>query len=175
MEWKLITTFKIYLYHANQCDKKKCTGIKLAKQNKVKLIKSIQGIPKKSVLLHPFSKKAFSPKDKKIIENNGITALDCSWEKAVEIHQAHLKTINRALPYLIAVNPVNYGKPFKLSTVEALSAASYIIGQKELAAKLLEGFKWGNNFLTMNKEPLEAYSTAKDSTEIIEIQDEFMP
>ncbi len=74
------------------------------------------------------------------------------------------------MPILIAGNPVNYGKPTKLSTVEALAAALYIAGFKDNAAELLSIFKWGHTFLEMNHERLEAYATAKNSTEIVELQ-----
>jgi pre-rRNA-processing protein TSR3 len=64
------------------------------------------------------------------------------------------------LPTLLAANPTNYAKPHKLSSVEALAASLYIVGFKNEATKLLSLFKWGETFLTLNAQPLEAYSLA---------------
>jgi pre-rRNA-processing protein TSR3 len=81
---------------------------------------------------------------------------------------------HRALPYLVAANAVNFGKPFKLSSVEAFAAALYILGEKEQAALILNKFKWGPVFLDLNREPLERYSEAKDSTEVVKIQADYL-
>jgi pre-rRNA-processing protein TSR3 len=70
---------------------------------------------------------------------------------------------------------VNYGKLTKLSTVEALAAALYIVGLKDEAVGLLSIFKWGHTFLDINNERLEAYSAAKNSTEIVALQQAFIP
>jgi pre-rRNA-processing protein TSR3 len=75
---------------------------------------------------------------------------------------------------LIAANPVNYGKPTKLSTVEALAAALFILGFREKAERLLSVFKWGSSFLSLNKELLETYAGAHNSSEVVELQREFM-
>jgi pre-rRNA-processing protein TSR3 len=66
----------------------------------------------------------------------------------------------RKLPTLLAANPVNYAKPHKLSSVEALAAALSIMGFRDRAVRLLSLFKWGETFLTLNSEPLESYSLA---------------
>jgi len=79
----------------------------------------------------------------------------------------------RSLPFLLAANPVNYGKPYKLSTVEAIAASYYILGKKELALKLLQKFSWGIQFINLNVNPLDDYSKAKNSNEIIEIEKQY--
>jgi pre-rRNA-processing protein TSR3 len=126
-------------------------------------------------LLHPYSQKALSPTDRSLAEQKGLVALDCSWKKAEQIHGNLPRTNARALPYLIAANPINYGKPFALSTAEAFAASLYIIGYRDQARSLLEGFKWGPHFLSLNQEPLDAYANATDSSNVIQIQKEFMP
>jgi pre-rRNA-processing protein TSR3 len=78
------------------------------------------------------------------------------------------------LPYLIAANPVNYGTPTKLSTVEALAAALYIAGLSDEAQMILSKFKWGPEFLRLNQRFLDAYSRAKNSEEVVKLQNEFM-
>ena len=80
----------------------------------------------------------------------------------------------RSLPYLVAANPVNFGKPFKLTTVEAFAAALYILGEDEQATTILGKFNWGHTFSELNCELLEAYARAKDSSEVIAIQSEYL-
>jgi pre-rRNA-processing protein TSR3 len=131
-------------------------------------------LPKRAVVLNPFSEIAFSPADRKRIEYFGLVGLDCSWEHAEKVLLKHVRGTSRCLPILIAGNPVNFGKPTKLSTVEALAAALYIAGFKEEATQLLSIFKWGHTFLEINQERLESYAKAKDSTAIVELQKHFI-
>jgi pre-rRNA-processing protein TSR3 len=74
---------------------------------------------------------------------------------------------------LLASNPVNYAKPHKLSSIEALAASLYIMGFSERASQLLSLFKWGQTLLSLNAEPLEAYSLARSDEEMRKAEAEF--
>ncbi|VVB85405.1 putative ribosome biogenesis protein [uncultured archaeon] len=163
----------LHLYHARQCDPKKCTGKKLARFNLAILHDSPRTLPREAILLDPFSEQALSPADDAV---HGIVVLDCSWVEVERVFPVlqKLKLKHRALPFLLAANAVNFGKPFKLSTVEAFAAALYILGEKEKAALILNKFKWGPVFLELNREPLDRYAQAKDSTEVVRIQGEYL-
>ncbi|KAF5421434.1 MAG: pre-rRNA-processing protein TSR3 [Candidatus Methanocomedens sp.] len=163
----------LHLYHANQCDPKKCTGKKLAKFKLAHLHKTPRKLPSGAIFLNPMAQQALSPADN---YNRGIIVLDCSWEEVERIFPMlqRLRLEHRALPYLLAANPVNFGKPFKLGTVEAFAAALYILDHKKQAETILNKFKWGHTFLELNREPLDAYSKARNSKEVVNIQHEFM-
>lgn len=77
---------------------------------------------------------------------------------------------HRLLPYLVASNPVNYGKPCKLTCVEALAAALCIVGLPTDAEFVLSKFKWGANFLKMNEDLLKGYASCQNADEVIEYQ-----
>ena len=161
---------KITVYHANQCDPKRCTGLKLKHHRRARIVKRTRFLPKRAVVLNPFSEIAFSPADRERIKDYGLVALDCSWEHAEKVLLSHVKGTSRCLPILIAGNPVNFGKATKLTTAEALAAALYIAGFKEEASDLLSIFVWGHTFFELNQATLESYSQAKDSAEVIRIQ-----
>jgi pre-rRNA-processing protein TSR3 len=161
----------LYLYHANQCDPKRCTGRKLLRFGLAQK-RSPSELPRRSILLSPFSERALAPDDAQACK--GISALDISWEHAEEIFRSLRHVKQRALPYLVAANPVNFGKPFKLTTAEAFAAALYIMGEPEQSRLVLEKFNWGHTFHELNRELLDEYAHARDSSEVVAIQNEYM-
>lgn len=166
---------KVTVFHANECDKKKCTAMKMEKLGNCKIVKNINHIPSGAVVLNPFADKAVSHEDYSYVSRRGIVGLDCSWNKVSKSKKFFsLSKYHRSLPFLIATNPVNYGKPCILSTVEAISATYYITGFKDEAKEILNGFKWGHTFLELNHNLLEDYSEAKNSKEVVKIQNEFL-
>lgn len=168
---------KLIIYQLNQDSPKKCTAKKLERFGFAKNIYNIHRLPFRSLVLDPFAKDVLSKDDLHIILSRGIIAIDCSWEDADNVFRKIKKikrTESRRLPYLLAANPVNYGKPYKLSTLEAFAASLYIVGYKKHAEEILSIYKWGIQFLYLNKEPLETYENAGKMIDIIEKEREFI-
>ncbi len=164
----------IVVYHAGQCDPKKCTALKLKRHRLIRFVGKMKFLPKRAIVLNPLSEIAFSPSDRLRISKFGLAALDFSWAHAEHVLRKHVRGISRCLPVLIAGNPVNFGKPTKLTTVEALASALFVAGFKEDAYRLLSIFKWGHTFLELNQEIMEKYSRARDSGEIVKAQMDFL-
>jgi pre-rRNA-processing protein TSR3 len=148
--------------------------LKLKHHGLVRQVTQLRFLPRRAVVLNPFSETALSPADRERIERFGLAGLDCSWERAEKVLLKHVRGTSRCLPVLIAGNPTNFSKPTRLSTVEALAAALYITGFKDQADEMLSVFKWGHTFLELNRDRLESYARAKDSTEAVELQKRFM-
>lgn len=165
---------RITIYHARQCDPRKCSALKLKRHGLVRVVYQLKLLPWGAVVLNPFSEKALSPADRPLIEARGLVALDYSWKCTEGTKAIPMVGKSRSLPYLVAANPVNFGKPTRLSTVEALAAALYIVDHQEQAIQLLSKFKWGPEFVRLNRTRLDEYAKAKDSTEVVAIQRKFM-
>lgn len=143
---------------------------KLERAGMVRLFSRLSVIPRTSLILDPTAEQALSPADRQ--KTRTITALDCSWE-VLDTEKVRSWKFKRALPYLLAANPVNFGKPFRLTSAEAIAAALVILGEKAQAEEILAKIGWGIRFLQLNEDPLAAYAAAKDSQEVIAIQGEF--
>jgi pre-rRNA-processing protein TSR3 len=171
---KLNLPVRISIYHAAQDDPKKNTALRLKRRGFARIVTRARFLPKRAIVLNPFGEIAFSPADRERLEQFGLAALDCSWEHAQKVMQGHVKGTSRCLPILIAGNPVNFGKLTKLTTAEAIAAALYIAGFKEESEKLLSIFTWGHTFFELNGMLLNNYVTAKDSAEIVEMQNKLL-
>ena len=144
-----------------QDDPKKCTAAKLVKFG---LANNVHKTSTKTLVLDPFAEKTLLNKDKKLIRS--VTGIDCSWSLADKTFVKKFTGIRRKLPPLFAGNPVNYSKLNKLTTVEAISAALYILGHQDLSLKMLDKFKWGHTFYELNKELLDEYSKLESENKI---------
>eukprot|EP00755_Sulcionema_specki_P035355 Sspe_Gene.21732::Locus_8173_Transcript_3_3_Confidence_0.600_Length_1529::g.21732::m.21732/K09140/TSR3; pre-rRNA-processing protein TSR3 len=156
-----------------QCDAKRCTGKKLARMGKLHDLRLQQAF--NGIILSPRGTCTVSPMDREIVAAQGIGVIDCSWARLDDVPWKRMKMgPQRLLPFLVAANPVNFGKAMKLTCVEAISAALYITGYKEEAEDVLQGFGWGPHFLELNETLLEGYSNCKGPEEVIEYQNKYI-
>jgi pre-rRNA-processing protein TSR3 len=160
---------ELHVRYEGDDDPEKCTARKLARFDLVELHRSDRATPYGTVL-NPHAERALSPAD---AGRGALVALDCSWASAGG-GRFSLPGEHRALPYLVAANPVSFGRPFRLTTVEALAAACHVLGAPERAAALLAKFTWGETFLELNAEPLARYADCADSAEVVAVQAEYL-
>lgn len=119
----------------------------------------------RSLSLTPYSDLFILPSDRELALKTGLLIVDGSWNRITSIESLRARH-SRKLPLLVPVNPVNFGKPGKLSSVEAMAAALFILGFPDAADLVLSKFNWGENFIPMNREPLEEYVKCSSQEEI---------
>jgi pre-rRNA-processing protein TSR3 len=164
---------QVYVWDEGHCNPKRCTARRLARMALATEVPRMGLLPRGAILLDPFAPKALAREDLDVAQRRGIVVLDCSWQRADESFAAarrvgHLAP--RALPLLLAANPVNYGRPQRLSSLEAAMAALFILGEPDHARRLASAHSWGPTFLALNAEPLEDYASAATSAEVVAIQ-----
>jgi len=164
---------RVFIFHMKQDDPKKCTSAKLFKLHLARRIFRLSNIPSRAIVLNPVADQILTRKDRTIVGEKGLVAIDCSWEKADRVFERSFPGVNRRLPLLLAGNPTNYAVLSKLSSLEALAAALYITGFKAQALRYLSIFKWGSTFSSLNEQPLEEYSKAEDPGKIVELERSF--
>ncbi|MFB6163392.1 MAG: DUF367 family protein [Halococcoides sp.] len=160
---------ELHVRYEGDDDPEKCTARALDRAGEVRLHRRPGAVPP-GIVLDPHADRALSPAD---ADRERLVALDCSWETA-EREAYDLPGERRALPFLVAANPVNFGHPFELTTVEALAGALVILGERDHAERILEAVRWGETFLELNAEPLERYAACEESTDVIAVQEEYL-
>ena len=158
---------KIFYVYLKQDDPKKSTMKKLERYNITKRI-PLSKIYNK-LFLTPYSDNYILNKDRFIYEEKGIVVIDGSWNLINTIENIKSKN-SRKLPLLLPVNPVNYGKPGKLSSLEALAAALFIMGYNDLAGNIISKYSWSQNFIKTNIEPLNDYIKCNSNEDCIEAE-----
>lgn len=165
---------KVYMWEFGQNDPKRDSGSKLRRLGYAGLLRIGQSFP--GVVLSSEAKTFVSAADSEIVRTHGIGCINCSWNRLTEIPFGSMgKGRNqRILPLLFAANSVNYGRPFKMNTAEAMAACLYITGHKEDAHVLLSPFGYGEEFIRLNFDALEAYSSCSTPEEVHAVQEEYV-
>ena len=164
---------KLRMWDFAQCDPKRCTGARLARRGVFQSMPLRQ--PFRGIVLSPNGTKSVSPADADILDEHGLSVIDCSWARLAEIPFKQMRSgHHRILPWLVAANTVNYGVPGKMSCAEAAAATLYICGRVDAAKAVMAEFGWGSEFIRLNKELLEIYRQCKDADEVVEKQKEWL-
>jgi pre-rRNA-processing protein TSR3 len=170
---KLNFPIKLAMWDFDHCDPKRCSGKKLERLNLIKNLRIGQKFT--GIVVSPNGKGVVCPNDLQIVEENGCAVVECSWARLDEVPFNKIGGKHeRLLPYMVAANPVNYGKPWRLNCVEALAACFAIVGHLDWAELLLENFSWGLTFLKINKELIEVYQKCTDSESVEVAQDQWL-
>lgn len=164
---------KLAMWDFDHCDPKRCSGKKL---ERLGLIKNLRvGQKFSGIVVSPNGKGVVCPDDREIVETFGSAVVECSWARLEEVPFNKIGGKHeRLLPYLVAANPVNYGKPWRLNCVEAVAACFAIVGHTDWAELLLSNFSWGLTFLKINKELIDVYSKCTDSDSVESAQKEWL-
>ncbi|KAL2752230.1 hypothetical protein ACRALDRAFT_1066277 [Sodiomyces alcalophilus JCM 7366] len=165
--------FKAACWDLGHCDPKRCSGKKLIRLGMMRDLHIGQRF--NGVIITPNGKQVVSPADRELLEAYGAAVVECSWARTKEVQWSKVGgKCERLLPYLVAANTVNYGKPWRLNCAEALAAAFYICGRKEWAEEVLAPFSYGESFLEINGSLLRKYAACEDAREVKNVEDAWM-
>uniref|UniRef100_UPI00358EB37D 18S rRNA aminocarboxypropyltransferase isoform X2 n=1 Tax=Myxine glutinosa TaxID=7769 RepID=UPI00358EB37D len=165
--------FPLALWDLKQCDRRRCTGRKLLSKGFVRKLQLGQRWP--GLVLTPIATNYVTPCDRDVVKQRGVATIDCSWARVGESPIARFRCGHaRLLPLLLAANPVNYGRPWRLSCVEAYAATLCITGFEKGALELLQKFKWGKAFLELNYTLLKDYASCTDEQAVIDVQQRWL-
>jgi len=162
----------LFVIDYKQDDPGKCTAKKMVRLELAKEVSRKFHASSQTLVLNPYAQIVVSPEDK---GTKGVVVVDCSWNLARDVFFRKLGGKHRRLPALLAGNPTNYAKLWTLSSVEAVAATLFILGEEDDAKKCLDIYKWGETFETLNKEPLEAYRAAASASEVLRLETQFFP
>jgi pre-rRNA-processing protein TSR3 len=160
---------RLAMWDLGQCDRRRCSGARLARAGLVSELRLGQPFP--GVVLTPAGTRCVSSEDGPLLRRKGAAVVDCSWNRLEDVPFSRCRgAAPRLLPWLLAANPVNYGRPCKLSCAEALAAALYISGLKDESRAVMGRFGWGSAFFAANGPLLRAYAAAPTAEAVIEVQ-----
>jgi pre-rRNA-processing protein TSR3 len=161
--------YKAACWDLGHCDAKRCSGKRLMRLGMMRELHVGQKFA--GVVVSPKAKKIISKEDKELLEQYGAAVVEASWKRIDEVPFGRIGgKCERLLPYLVAANQTNYGKPWRLNCVEALAACYYICGHPEWAESILSTFSYGVAFLDINSALLKRYMACENEEEIKEAE-----
>ncbi|KAF7597495.1 ribosome biogenesis protein tsr3 [Aspergillus hancockii] len=165
--------FKAACWDLGHCDPKRCSGKRLIHLGLMRDLAIGQKYP--GVVISPNAKKIVSPADRDLLEQYGAAVVECSWVRLQEVPFSRIGgKCERLLPYLVAANTVNYGRPWRLNCAEALAACFCICGHEDWAREILKHFSYGEAFLDINSKLLKRYAACATEEDIKRTEEEWL-
>ncbi|KAF7561998.1 hypothetical protein G7046_g2162 [Stylonectria norvegica] len=166
-------SFKAACWDLGHCDPKRCSGKRLMRLGLMRELH--MGQRHNGVIITPNGKQVVSPADRELMDQFGAAVVECSWARTEEVQWNKVGgKCERLLPYLVAANSVNYGKPWRLNCVEALAAAFAICGHFDWAQQILAPFSYGESFMEINSSILKRYAACTDAADVKKTEAEWM-
>ena len=125
-------------------------------------------------MLTPATDQMISKADADILLEQGVAVIDCSWAFFDSVKVNSMRSRERILPNLLAANPINYGKEFKLNCAEALAAAFFLCGFEDEAHEIMSHFKYGPAFFAVNEFRFSRYRGCSTAEEMREAEAEVL-
>ena len=165
---------RVCLWEFSQNDARRDSGSKLVRQGLARRLDARAAF--RGIVLAADAAQVLSPADAPLIQRRGLAGVNCSWRglDAVPFAALGRPELRRRLPFLVAANEVNYGKPLYLNTAEALAAALRIAGLTRDAELLLAPFASGGAFFALNADAFEAYAAAVDGDGVAAAEARFL-
>ena len=165
--------YKAAAWDMNHCDAKRCSGKRLMRLG---LMRELHvGQKHAGVVISPRATTLVSAADRATLEQFGAAVVEASWKRIDEVPFHRLGGPHaRLLPYLVAANPTNYGRPWRLNCVEALAAAFAICGHRDWAEHVLSSFSYGQAFLDINEAVLKRYAACQDADEVQKAEEQWL-
>lgn len=162
-------SFKAAAWDLGHCDAKRCSGKRLMRLGMMRELHIGQKFA--GIVVSPKAKKTVSPQDRELLEQYGAAVVEASWNRIEEVPFSRIGgKCERLLPYLVAANPTNYGRPWRLNCVEALAACFAICGHLEWAEEILASFSYGEAFLEMNAALLKRYAACTSEEDVLQAE-----
>ncbi|KAL1601824.1 ribosome biogenesis protein tsr3 [Paraconiothyrium brasiliense] len=155
------------------CDAKRCSGKRLMRLGLLRELHVGQKFA--GVVISPKGKKIVSREDAPLLEQYGAAVVEASWNRIEEVPFSRIGgPCSRLLPYLVAANQTNYGRPWRLNCVEAIAACYYICGHADWAEDILSTFSYGEAFLDINAALLKRYAACANEEEIKKAEEKWL-
>ncbi|KAJ4348255.1 ribosome biogenesis protein tsr3 [Didymosphaeria variabile] len=167
------TTGSDHENESDAADSARCSGKRLMRLGLLRELHVGQKFA--GVVISPKGKKIVSREDAPLLEQYGAAVVEASWNRIEEVPFSRIGgPCSRLLPYLVAANQTNYGRPWRLNCVEAIAACYYICGHADWAEDILSTFSYGEAFLDINAALLKRYAACANEEEIKKAEEKWL-